>query len=290
MFNTILVCSDGSRSALHGAFLAAQIARNFHARLLLLHVFDEDAAIKPFFNLWEQNLGREALTRYMEQTQADVEGRTRKVFNEAGVDCRTVRENGHPVESIVAVAASEAADLIVMGSRGLSEWKALLLGSVSHGVLYHAPCSVLIARGEETSFHQLLLASDGSESARNATREAVTLAKAFATPLNVLNVCEGLPDFGAISRESIEDMENSVQVREALASCATAGAALRSLDFTVREEIGRPAAVILKFAGERESDLIVMGSHGLDAASAFLLGSVSDRVVHHASCSVLVAR
>lgn len=290
MFRTILVCSDGSQSALHGAFLAARIARGFNARLLLLNVFDEDAAIKPFFTIMERSIGRDTLARYVQQTQTEIEQRTQKVFEEAGIGCKLVRENGHPVESIVAVAASESADLIVMGSRGLSEWKSLLLGSVSQGVLYHAPCSVLIARGSANDFDQILLASDGSESACKATGEAVALAKAFVRPLTVLNVCEALPEFEAVSRDSIEDVENSVRVRDALALCAVPEARTTPLEFAVRQEIGRPAASILKFAAEHESDLIVLGTHGRDMVSVFLLGGVSDRVAHHASCSVLVAR
>ena len=120
MFSKILVCSDGSKSALLGAYHASEIARKYNAKLLLLNVFDEDHAIKPFFNLWEQNIGRDTLARYIEQKQTDIEQRTQKVFEKTGMQWQTVRENGHAVESIIAVAAAEEVDLIVMGSRGLS--------------------------------------------------------------------------------------------------------------------------------------------------------------------------
>lgn len=248
MFSKILVCSDGSKSALLGAYHASEIARKYNAKLLLLNVFDEDHAIKPFFNLWEQNIGRDTLARYIEQKQTDIEQRTQKVFEKTGMQWQTVRENGHAVESIIAVAAAEEVDLIVMGSRGLSGWKSLLLGSISHGVLYHASCSVLIARSEALKFQKILLASDGSEIAHKATVEAVTLAKAFASSLTVLNVCASLTDFAAVSNESIQDVENSVRVREALGHSATSGAAKSPLVFTVRREIGRPAKTILTFA------------------------------------------
>ena len=65
---------------------------------------------------------------------------------DAGVRYRGRCEGGHAAEQIVRIACDEDVDLIVVGSRGLSEWKALLLGGVSDQVAHHAHCSVLIVR------------------------------------------------------------------------------------------------------------------------------------------------
>jgi nucleotide-binding universal stress UspA family protein len=64
----------------------------------------------------------------------------------AGLTVEKIMESGHPAERIVQVASDRGYDLIVMGSRGISGIKEVLLGSVSHHVCQHAKCSVLIAR------------------------------------------------------------------------------------------------------------------------------------------------
>ena len=96
------------------------------------------------------------------------------------------REPGHPSEEIVTVADSVGADLIVLGRRGLSEWKALMLGSVSDGVLHPAHCPVLIVRGFQKAFSGILLACDGSAGAFLATKAAGELAIKFGVPLTIL--------------------------------------------------------------------------------------------------------
>jgi len=71
-----------------------------------------------------------------------------KLAEAAGVSCRgeVIEASGSTVETIVDFAVREKADLIVMGTRGLGGLKKMVLGSVSSGVVSHAPCSVLIVR------------------------------------------------------------------------------------------------------------------------------------------------
>ena len=63
-----------------------------------------------------------------------------------GVDAETVERRGDPATMIIDEAAQEEADLIVVGTRGLSTAKSWLLGSVSSRVMHHAPCNVLVVR------------------------------------------------------------------------------------------------------------------------------------------------
>ena len=69
-------------------------------------------------------------------------------------------EFGHPVDRIHEIAQEWKSDLVVMGSRGLTAWPALLIGSVSEGVAEYAPCPVLIVRGEPKGFRQIVIATD----------------------------------------------------------------------------------------------------------------------------------
>src|SRR5579862_2376585 len=182
MYRNILVCSDGSDHALQAAHCGAELASKFNAHVILLHVFDDS-------NL--SNL-HEDVAHYIARVQHDVEERTSPIFTQAGVGFESLHEIGDQVYAIVAVAARRSADLIVLGSRGLSQWKALLLGSVSDGVLQHTSYPLLVVRGKHASFKRIVLATDGSESSLKATTTATWLTKEFGSELRALNVFEPL--------------------------------------------------------------------------------------------------
>lgn len=147
MYTKILLCSDGSEHALSAARHAAELSKKFGSKLVLLNVFNPSAAPMNYIGvpgaalMTATNLGC-----YAEEIQEAVERDTGKILEKFGVEYVCRRELGHPVERIMAAAADEQVDLIVMGSRGLSEWKSFLLGSISDGVLHHAHCPVLVVR------------------------------------------------------------------------------------------------------------------------------------------------
>ncbi|HZO91071.1 MAG TPA: universal stress protein [Chthonomonadaceae bacterium] len=143
MFTHILVGCDGSGQAMKAVRIAAELARQFEARLIAVNVYNP-WMIAPIQE--EQPLDMGLVARYVEQVQQDIEKQTCCKAAELGVECRFVRALGHPVDKITQVAEREKADLIVLGSRGLGVSEAALLGSVSDGVLHHAHCPVLIVR------------------------------------------------------------------------------------------------------------------------------------------------
>ncbi|HLK60002.1 MAG TPA: universal stress protein [Chthonomonadaceae bacterium] len=145
MFHHILVCSDGSEQALKAAYMAGELARTYHANLTLLTVFNPWAV---GYSASILNAGEPAdlplQPGYVEEMEAEIERRTRDAAGK--IECRCLREMGHPVDQIVNVALRNHVDLIVVGSRGLGRFKSQLLGSVSEGVVHHAHCPVLIVR------------------------------------------------------------------------------------------------------------------------------------------------
>jgi len=144
MFNTIVICSDGSANALTAAQTAVGIARENNACVLLLSV--DPHAVQTFTVPWQLEAGvTDGVPHINEQQKANFEATVRLCQN-AGVHYRFRHETGQPADQIVRVAEEEGADLIVLGSRGLNAWKSLLLGSVSGHVVHHAHCSVLIVR------------------------------------------------------------------------------------------------------------------------------------------------
>jgi nucleotide-binding universal stress UspA family protein len=133
---------------------------------------------------------------------------------------------------------------------------------------------------------KILLAYDGSEGAKRALEVVVALA-AGAARVTVVGVAEGIPLFGYAGTIPSPEQEAA---RDRM--LAEAEQALRTSGLTVdlAPRAGDPATAILDVAEKDGCDLIVMGTRGLGAAERWLIGSVSDKVLHHAHCSVLVAR
>ncbi len=144
MFKTILICSDGSEHALNAAQKAVTMAKEQDACVLLLHV--ESTSTQQFAVPWQLEIGvADTGSKLTKQQKANLD-KTLEFCQKTGVRYQCRHECGHAANQIVRVAEEESVDLIVLGSRGLSPLKALLLGSVSDHVVHHARCSVLIVR------------------------------------------------------------------------------------------------------------------------------------------------
>lgn len=147
MFDTILLASDGSDCALKAAEAAANIAKAFGSKVILVNVFNPATVPVPFVGVpGASDYLETSYGDYAECVQTAVEKSTGKALDEAQVRYECRREIGHPVDRIVSLAQDEKADLIVLGSRGMSRWQSFLLGSISDGVLHHASCPVLVVR------------------------------------------------------------------------------------------------------------------------------------------------
>lgn len=146
MYSKILLASDGSETALRAAATAAELARRFDASLTVLHVFAIPLTPVSFAGTPGAEVDPLLLERMAGEVQDAVARRTGRVLEDAGVPYATRQEIGHPAETIVRVALQEGFDLVVLGSRGLSEIRSFLLGSVSDKVSHHAPCPVLIVK------------------------------------------------------------------------------------------------------------------------------------------------
>jgi nucleotide-binding universal stress UspA family protein len=142
MFKTILLCSDGSDHALRAIHAGADLARKYEAELILLTTAETNSSVGRTYTSLQLSNQIDTIL----EAQEEIESRSSALLTSLGVEFRTRREQGHPVDRIITVAGDEEADLIVMGARGLSTFSALLVGSVSAGVVQHAPCPVLIVK------------------------------------------------------------------------------------------------------------------------------------------------
>jgi len=298
MFNKVILCTDGSEQAMQAAQVTVQFAHRFNVDVTLVNVTDiiAAAAAYPAYYVPEAMGPSQVAIEYAEELQQDVLHETGCLLQKAGVHYRTCAEMGQPVERILEVAEEEKADLILMGSRGMSAWGALLLGSVSEGVLHHAHCPVLVVRGKPAAYQRILLASDASACAHKAAQAAFTLAEKFQASLEVLNVYEppGLfataldPDPNPV--KAIDEQLAAERVYTAVEASLKQISLTATVPYTLQQERGHPGKTIVERAEKEQADLIVLGSRGLGGFKRLLLGSVSDAVLHHAHCSVLVVR
>jgi nucleotide-binding universal stress UspA family protein len=151
MIRKILAAIDGSEHAWKALDLAATMAKQHGAELIVLHVVPYEpvpAALRAFAEAErisiEEEEGRYLYTRSLgDQLTRSAEARAREKGVGAVVG-HTV--DGTPAEQILEVAGSEGVDMIVMGSRGLSDARALFLGSVSHKVANHAGCTCVTVK------------------------------------------------------------------------------------------------------------------------------------------------
>ncbi len=141
---------------------------------------------------------------------------------------------------------------------------------------------------------RVLLATDGSEEAELALRTAVDLANGTGSELHVLTVGReyhpgyDIPEYGSQLQEALRRLER--QARELLDGQARKIEEARGKVAEAHLRMGRPDEQIVSVADEVGAGLLVVGSRGLGGLSRALMGSVSDSVVRHAHCPVLVVR
>ena len=144
-------------------------------------------------------------------------------------------------------------------------------------------------------FGAIVVGTDGSDTAKEAVRQATELAQKTGSRLDLVSAYE--PVSSARLREEAQqvpkDLEWMVNPREDVdATLATAGEQIKEAGVEVQTfaREGDPADAILDVAEERDAGLIVVGNKGMTGAKRFLLGSVPNKVSHHAPCSVMIIR
>jgi nucleotide-binding universal stress UspA family protein len=144
-------------------------------------------------------------------------------------------------------------------------------------------------------FASIVVGTDGSETAGEAVRQAIELAKPLGAKLQIVSAYEPVADTRLREEaqqvpEDLQWMVNPKEDVEATLSQAKEQAADAGIDVETFARQGDPADAILDVAEEKGSDLIVVGNKGMTGAKRFLLGSVPNKVSHHAPCSVLIIR
>jgi nucleotide-binding universal stress UspA family protein len=144
-------------------------------------------------------------------------------------------------------------------------------------------------------FKRIVVGTDGSDTASEAVRQAIELAQPLGADLDIVSAFEPVPR-DRLREEAAEipgDIAYAVGPREDVNVVLEAAAGRASevgLEANTHPREGDPADAILDVAEEIGADLVIVGNKGVTGARRFLLGSVPNKISHHAPCSVLIVR
>ena len=144
-------------------------------------------------------------------------------------------------------------------------------------------------------FSSIVVGTDGSETATEAVKQAVDLAKSIGAKVQLVSAYEPVSNqrIREEQQQAPEDVQWSINPREDVDATLKDAAELAEESGVEVERYARqgdPADAILDVAEETKADLIIVGNKGMTGARRFLLGSVPNKVSHHAPCSVLIIR
>ncbi len=292
---TLLCPIDGSQHAEWALELAPQLVHPMSATLALLHVVDA-AKFRAARKLGTQT--DEAIAEALaiaEQGGSRLLAQTNEAVSSQWKQIRTKVAKGEPAAMIARTAERLHADLIVIGSRGLTDFRPFLLGSVSQRVVSTAPCPVLVVKRPVTALDHIIVCTDGSKPARAALEFLLSLRLPSTARLTVTTVVPPLPiDTGhaPAGLGAVPDKVRASLTQQAHATAAEEASRIKDEGFDVHLRVshGEVAPDLVKLAEQDQADLVVVGSRGLTGATRYLMGSVSDSVVKYAPCSVLVHR
>ena len=273
-----LVAYDGSDSAKRALELAAQVFGPAGS-IAIAHV------VQP---LGEPDFAGSPEVEDPEQEELLAEARA--AVARTGPPAVTLRRRGDPAAELIAAGAELDADLIVVGSRGRGAVASALLGSVSAALAGGAHSPVLVVGPSATFGHGPIVAGiDGSEFSLDAARIALALDRRLERGFRLVHAytVRPIPGVSVVpdARAELAQVDEQ-KAEELLAGVARELGIPEEETQTVRDGSEPSALVVL--ARDLDAALIVVGSRGLGAVRAAVLGSFSTSVLAEASCPVVV--
>jgi nucleotide-binding universal stress UspA family protein len=289
-----IVCAiDGSRYTEWVLDWVRRLASPDDSSLLLVHAVDLTRfKTLPTLDRKSRSALVKVLAFSLEGAALLLEGAELKAANTWG-DVRAKLLRGRAAEVISRTAEREQADLLIIGSRGVTEFQPMLLGSVSRKALMRAPCPVLVVKKPAHTLKKVVLGTDGSIESWKALTWLTQLPETIRPAITVACVIPPLPlESIRVPAQALAvgDQVEGVLRREAKKLTARVAGTLKKAGFSAKGIVlsGSPGTRLVALAGQERAGLIVVGSRSGRSAQEYFLGSVADTVVKYAPCSVLV--
>ncbi|MCM2369705.1 universal stress protein [Aporhodopirellula aestuarii] len=285
----ILLATDGSAASQDATEFVANLAKNVPVEAVVLTVsFDpEHYPMYPWSPQLKQHVG--------DRTQAILD-KAKQTLQTTCQSVSVIHGAGSAAPYILAQAKKSKVDLIVLGAKGHSALRRVLLGSVSDSVASSAECSVVVVRrGDQSDFdlQKIIVGFDQSVASREAVAELMQWNLAKDCEVNVISVAlqpyvfvgEGYagPPI-TVDPALVDKIDKSA---ERMASQIADHFPHTRAQTTVSDHVGD---AIVTAAEDYKASMIVVGDTGHSLLSRVLLGSTSKYVLRHAPCSVWISR
>lgn len=320
MFKTILVPLDGSSRAEAALPVAARIARNTDATLVLVRVVSFASEYGPAMTFTHPSLAQAVVDTDLEEAAAYLK-KVAATTELAGITVKTTARFGPPAPTILAEASSSGIDLVVICSHGYSGMIHWMMGSVAEKIARYAPMPVLVVR--ETGVHlggtahlaeplRILVPLDGSVGAQAALEPGAELLLAMAAPgqkcaMHLARVCKRPAGEQEVSEHRLRNHNEMEQARGFLLQITqrmhegTLAPAIEEQHIPVTWSLllnTDVAAALLRLAEQGEDtegagvfggcDLIAISTHGRAGFHRWVLGSITERLLHATSRPILI--
>lgn len=280
-YRKILVAIDGSESGKNALFQAFRLANDEKCWITVTSV------IPPYEGEIE-TVGVKDMRATLRKPCDDAIAEAKQLANAERMLVKTVCEEGEIYQRIVDLADAENCNIIVMGRRGLGRIQRMLVGSVTARVIGFSQRDVLVVP-ERTAvgWKKIVLGTDGSKHSALAAGRAISFAASYGGELKVVSVVDVPPEFHAEAPQAVERMVAKAKgfVGDVKRQAEAAGVKAETF---VKEAEAYEA--ITNLAKEQAADMIVVGSYGRTGLRRLLMGSVTEKVIGHAPCPVLVVK
>jgi nucleotide-binding universal stress UspA family protein len=274
----ILCASDLSDNAGAALRTAVNLAALYNARLTLIHVFRNDPA-----------LGLQAA-----DAQAKVKGRLETLLTQAlagrAIDASILVREGDAVGGVLETVSKSKVDLVVAGTHGHTGFRTGVIGNVAENIVLKGISDTLLVRPDHAeTFKSIALAVDFSSLCREAFNRAIELVNLSGLKKLALVHVYKLPDeywlTGLSAEESMRRLKGfaELHMKEFLDTVDAKGV---TFDVVIQE--GGPQSTLAGVVRARNTDLLVMGSHGRTGAGSALLGSIAAKTMRECPASMWI--
>jgi nucleotide-binding universal stress UspA family protein len=287
MLTKILLATDGSEHAQDAARLLGSLPLAAGTQIQVVLVVDP--RVEALLDGEPEEHRRQSLA---------IAERAASSLRREGIEATARVLAGDADHQLILEADEWKADLLVIGSRGLTGLASFVLGSVARNVAKHAHCSVLVARAPEHGLRRVLLALDGSTHSDQAAALAAVFPLTAGTAVDLIHVVQpprpavGADYFadGYLAEALVEGEREQREWGEQMLGSVAEKLAAQGRKTSLQVRSGDPATEILALAEETGADLIIAGAKGESLIEHLLTGSVADRLLKKATCSVLLVR
>jgi nucleotide-binding universal stress UspA family protein len=295
-----IICAiDGSEHSRWGVHALEALASREPEQVVLLHVVDVPAirSAKGAHPVAERR-ARAAMEKAGGLLLRDAARAARLALGQAATGphtrFQTVLARGPVARTIAKQARRLKADLILMGSRGLSDIQGFLLGGISRQVASLAPCSVFVVKQPTSKLTHVALAVDDSKHSRAAARFLRSRILPESATVTILSSVESpVTDFAAryLSESQLTELKRPVMARATGMVNALRDEFIKDgFPVVTQIQMNHVIDTIVRYVEDNHDQLLVIGSRNLTRSERLHLGSVSESLLRHAPCSVLIVR